>query len=331
MAAPEHPKRVLAADVGGTHTRLSLYESAQAAQPAASARLRSADHASLDALLAAFLDAHGGPGLASACVAVAGPVIDDAVAVTNLPWRVEASALAKVLGARQLKLMNDLEATAFGMLALPAERFEVLQRGTRPRAKGPVVVAAAGTGLGLAVLDWDGARHHPRATEAGHVGYAPRTAREMRVLERMRERLGRVSVEQVVSGPGLAAVYDVLREGDADAPPLDGEDRSAAIARAALGGSDASAAEALDLFCESYAAAVGDAALAQLALGGVWIGGAIAGKILPALRRDGVLEAFRDKGRFRPLLESLPLEVCLEADTALLGASQLALRNAEGA
>ena len=330
MAPSLHAGRVLAVDVGGTHTRLWLQEGDRET-PAVRARLRSADHPSLEALLSDFLAAHGGAGLRSACIAVAGPVIDGAARVTNLPWRVEAAALAERLSIRHLHLMNDLEATAFGMLHLPSDSFEVLQAGTRQRVKGPVVVAAAGTGFGLAVLDWDGTRHHPRPTEAGHVSYAARNPREIEVLRGLQRRYGRVSLEHVVSGPGLAAVYDVLcDDASAASPDLAAGDRSAAIANAALDDTNPLAAAALEVFCESYAAALGDAALSQLALGGVWIGGAIAGKILPALRRDRIREAFCDKGRFRPLLESLPLEVCLEPDTALRGATELALRNAEG-
>jgi glucokinase len=228
--------------------------------------------------------------------------------------------------------VNDLEATAFGMLHLAPERFEVLQRGTRARAGGSVVVAAAGTGFGLAVLAWDGRQHHPRATEAGHVSFAPRNEREIAVLRGLLRRHERVSLEQVVSGPGLAAVHAVLCETEGVAPAEAVErvapgDRSAAIAEAGLAGSDPLCAAALAVFCESYAAAAGDAALAHLALGGVWLGGGIAPKLLPALRRPDFLDAFADKGRFRPLVESLPLAVCLEPDTALHGAARLALRD----
>jgi glucokinase len=322
---------VLAADVGGTHTRLALLRGgeriAERTQP-------SAGSGGLAAILREFLAAAGGPPLAAACLAIAGPVIDGAVRVTNLPWEVDAAALRDVLGTAQVRLVNDLEAAAFGMLHLPSQRFEVLQTGTRQVGSGPVVVAAAGTGFGLAVLAWDGREHHPCASEAGHAGYAARTPREIALLRHLQQRHGRVSIERVVSGPGLAAIHDFLRAeaGGPEPPELrTAPDRSRAIARAAAARRDPICEEALAIFCESYGAAVGDAALANLALGGVWIGGAVARELLPALRAGGFLAAFLDKGRFRPLLETLPVAVCLDPDTALAGAARLARRDARPA
>lgn len=335
VAAGAQRRRILAADVGGTHTRLALHETgAEAMAPLAIARLPSRDHASLDALLRAFLDAQEWPELSAACVAVAGPVIDGGVDVTNLPWHVDAQSLCELLGVDRLRLLNDVQAAAFGMLSVPAERFAVLQRGARARARGTVVVAAAGTGFGLAVLDWDGEFHHPRATEWGHVNFAPRSERDIEVWRHLRHSHARVSVEQVVSGPGIFAVYGALRAASGVAEPealrarLARGDPSAVVTEAALAGEDPVCEAALEVFSEGYAAAAGDAALAQVALGGVWLGGGIAPKILPALERPAFAQAFRDKGRFEPLLASLSLEVCLEADTALLGAAQLALRDA---
>jgi glucokinase len=197
-----------------------------------------------------------------------------------------------------------------------------------------VLVPAVGTGFGMAVLSWDGASHHPRATESGHVGYAARSEREIALLRHLQHEHGRVSLERVVSGRGLAAVYDFLRgeSGVAEPPELAAGmasgDRSAEIARLALARDDAVCEQALELFVESFGAAVGDAALAHLTLGGVLIGGGVAPKILPALRGDRFREAFLDKGRFRTLLETLRVAVCLEPDTALLGAARLASRDA---
>lgn len=317
---------VLAADVGGTHTRLALQ---RGAEQIAEHTTDSASSDTLESLVLAFLDSAGSPPLAGACLAVAGPVIDGAVHLTNLPWHVAQDSLRATLGTPHVLLVNDLEATAFGMLHLPAERFEVLQAGSRPPRAGPVVVAAAGTGFGLAVLGFDGTRHRPQATEAGHAGYAARTEREIALLRHLQRRHGRVSVERVVSGPGLASIYDFLRAESGKPEPkglLGSGDRSAGIARAALAGEDPVCTQALALFCESYGAAAGDAALCHLALGGIWLGGGIAPQILPALRSGGFLEALLDKGRFRPLLETLQVGVCLDPDTALHGAGQLALR-----
>jgi len=329
----ENTGPVLAADVGGTKTRVALF-SADSGALLAETTAASASHDSLEALLADFLKAESSPSLQAVCVAAAGPVVDDAVNVTNLPWRVERRALVEVLATPRVRLANDLEATAFGMLHLPPDRLEVLQAGTREPAKGHVLVPAVGTGFGLAVLSWDGNAHHPLATESGHVGYAARTAREIALLRHLQREHGRVSLERVVSGPGLAAVYDFLRgeSGDAEPPELAARmaagDRSAEVTRAALSRQDPVCEQALELFVESFGAAVGDAVLAHLSLGGVMIGGGVAPKILPALRGARFLEAFLDKGRFRPLLESLRLAVCTEADTALQGAARLARRDA---
>lgn len=324
-------RHVLGADVGGTHTRIALVREGERI---AEQTVPSRQHLGLAPILRAFLDTAGRPPLAAACLAIAGPVIEQAVRITNLPWEVDAAGLRDVLGTSQVRLVNDLEAAAFGMLHLPPERFAVIQHGTRPVGSGPVVVAAAGTGFGLAVLAWDGHEHRPLASEAGHAGYAARTPREIALLRHLQERHGRVSIERVVSGPGLAAIHDFLRaEARVPEPPelRAAPDRSQAIAAAAVARRDPVCEEALTIFCESYGAAVGDAALAHLALGGVWLGGGIAPKLLASLRAGGFLPAFLDKGRFRPLLESIPVAVCLAPDTALAGACRLAARDARAA
>lgn len=331
--ASKRTQHLLAADVGGTKTRVALFSTGPDTLLAETTAL-SAAHASLEEILSGFLEAQGAPALSAACVAVAGPVVDDAVNVTNLPWRVEKQALTEILGTPRVRLANDLEATAFGMLHLPPERLDVLQAGTREPGKGHVLVPAVGTGFGMAVLAWDGALHHPQATEAGHVGYAARNERELALLRHLQREHGRVSLERVVSGRGLAAVYDFLRGESGVAEPAElaasmaSGDRSAEIARTALACGDAVCEQALELFVESFGAAVGDAALAHLTLGGVLIGGGIAPKILPALRGGRFREAFLDKGRFRPLLETLRVAVSLEPDTALKGAAGLASRDA---
>lgn len=327
--ARETAPHVLAADVGGTHTRLALE---RAGQRVAEHTTSSREHAGLAPILRAFMASAGNPPVAAACLAIAGPVIDAAVRITNLPWQVDAAALRDALRIPRVRLVNDLEAAAFGMLHLPSERFAPLQRGTRQPGSGVVLVAAAGTGFGLAALAWDGHQHHPYATEAGHAGYAARTPREIALLHHLQRRHGRVSIERVVSGPGLAAIHDFLRaEAGAPEPPelRAAADRSQAIAEAAAARRDPICEEALAIFCESYGAAVGDAALAHLATGGVWLGGGIAPKILTSLRAGGFLAAFLDKGRLRPLLESLPVAVCLAPDTALAGACRLAARDAQ--
>jgi glucokinase len=324
---------VLAADVGGTNTRMALFRSAGATLECLETRVvPSRSDESLEQVLRAFLADLGGTPPDAACLAIAGPVIDEAVSVTNLPWKVEARALSRALSIERLRLMNDLEATALGMLHLPDDAFAILQTGSRPAGAGHVAVVAAGTGFGEAALVWDGERHQPMATEGGHSGFAPRDERGLALWQHLRRAHGRVSVERVVSGPGLAAIYALLRaDSSTPEPPalasrIAESDPSAVVAEAGLAGEDPICAEALAFFVESYGAAAGDAALRHLALGGVILGGGIAPKILPALREPRFLAAFLDKGRFGALLATLRVSVCLAPNPALEGAAHLALR-----
>jgi len=324
---------ILAADVGGTNTRIGLYRSAGGElEPLETRVVSSASEDTLEGILGAFLRDVGSATPDSACLAIAGPVVDGAVNVTNLPWQVETRALAGALSIPSLRLMNDLEAAALGMHHLSADAFAVLQEGTRPAGQGHVAVVAAGTGFGEAALFWDGEQHHPMATEGGHTGYAPRNERDVALWRHLRETHGRVSLERVVSGPGLAAIYAWLRTESGNPEPSALSDRiaegdaAAAVAEAGLAGEDPICADALSHFVESYGAAAGDAALRHLALGGVILAGGIAPKILPALRGPGFLEAFLDKGRFGALLGALRVSVCLAPNPALEGAARLALR-----
>jgi glucokinase len=325
---------VLAADVGGTNTRVGLFRcdgGSVGAEHTSEVPSRSGD--TLEEILRACLRDAGDPGLASACVAIAGPVVDDAVEVTNLPWRVEASSLAKALALPRVHLLNDLQATALGMLELPDDAFAVLQAGTREPGAGHVAVVAAGTGFGEAALVWDGERHHPAATEAGHTSYAPRDEEDVARWRWLGERHGHVSLERVVSGPGLAETYAWLRAVSRVPEPallrerIAAGDPAAAIAEAGLRSEDALCAAAVARFAGDYGAAAGDAALRHLALGGVILAGGIAPKLLPALQKPEFLAAFRAKGRFDSLLTSLRVSVCTAPNPALQGAARLAARS----
>jgi len=265
---------------------------------------------------------------------VAGPVIDGRVKTTNLPWQMDEKTLAGAVGARRVKLLNDLEGTAFGMLYLPESRLHVLNPGTREPFSGNVAVIAAGTGLGEAYLYHDGERHHPIAAEGGHADFAPHGDLQIELLRWLKKRLGsHVSYERVLAGPGLASVYEFLVSREPSRESKQTADRIAAVSDASpviselgLAGSDPVCVEALDLFCRLYGAEAGNMALRWLAVGGVYLGGGIAPKILPALERGGFVEAFTDKGRFSDLMRSIPVRVSLEPRTALLGAAHYALR-----
>jgi glucokinase len=322
-------RQVLAADVGGTKTLLALAPLSQGAAPSALRAFASRDAPDLETLLERFLASAGRPELAAAAIAGAGPVEDDAIALTHLPWRIEAERVARALGTTRVCLLNDLAATALGMLDLPPGAWQTLQPG-RARRDGTIAVIAAGTGLGEALIVFDGGAPRALPSEGGHAAFAPRGPREIALLAQLAgPGSAHVPVEDVVSGPGLVRIHDFLRArtgGGAPGAAASPGDRAAAIAAAALHGDDPLCVEALELFARCYGAAAGDLALHGFATGGVRLGGGIAPKILPALRRGGFLEAFRDKGRFRDWLAALPVAVCTAEDAALRGALREARR-----
>ncbi len=335
-AAPALPgASLLAGDIGGTKTLLALFERTGGGLRALRESVfPSRDYASLEEILAAFLA--GGPRveIAAGCFAVAGPVIDGRAKATNLPWEMEQSTLARAIGAPRVTLLNDLEGTAYGMLFLRPEEQHVLNAGTRPVLGGNVAVIAAGTGLGEAMLYFDGKQHHPIASEGGHADFAPQTDQEVALLAYLRQRFGgHVSYERILAGPGLHNVYCFLRDtGMAKESPelrdvlAAAPDPSPVISQRGLARSDGLCTEALDLFCRVYGAEAGNFALRFLAVGGVFLGGGIAPKILPALSRGSFLEAYTWKGRFTPLLQSIPVRVCLNPKAALHGAAHYAAR-----
>jgi glucokinase len=337
MSAPH----LLAGDLGGTNLRLGLF-AVESVVPDTPPRLlhretfASADFAGLAPVVEAFLASVGvgAVEVVAACFGVAGPVIGNRTRTPNLAWEIDGDGVAAAAGLRGLTLINDLLATAEGLPALGGEQVTVLQEG-RPDPRGHAALIAAGTGLGMALLPRVGEARLALPSEGGHQGFAPRTEDEDGLLDFLRRRHGRVSVERVVSGPGLVAIYQHLREsGRAPEDPeladrLERTDPGDAISRAAAAG-DPLASAALDLFVAAYGAAAGDLALVALATGGLWVAGGIAPKIADRLRTGPFLAAFRDKGRFGQLMESIPVTLVLEPATALLGAARVAAREAAG-
>jgi glucokinase len=321
---------VLAGDVGGTKTNLALYRAAgKALVREAFANYRSADHDSLESIVRIFLAGH--PRVDRVCVGVAGPVSDGKSRLTNLPWSVDSDKLLEASGARQAALLNDLQATAYAVPFTPPDGFATLQEG-EVDPDGTVAVLAAGTGHGQAFLIPAGGRFVPAATEGGHVDFAPRDARESRLLAFLQSRYsGRVSLERVVSGPGLKSIHDFLAEdsGLSEDPEvatqMRAKDPSAVIAENGLSGKSALCHAALAMFVSLYGAAAGNLALLLLPRGGVVLGGGIAPAILPALKEGPFLESFRDKGRFRQFLKGLRVSVLLDPAAALTGAAHYAL------
>lgn len=286
----------------------------------------SRDHAGLEEVIARFLGDADGP-IAAASFGIAGPVVDDAVITTNLPWHIRAASLRTKLGTPHVRLLNDLEATAFGALVLPADKLQALQPGVA-RA-GNRAVIAAGTGLGQGILVWDGTRHHPSPTEGGHVDFGPRDAREDALCDYIRRRFGRTSYESVCSGPGLHHIFEFLvATGRPVAPAvqarLEREDPSAVIGEVALAGGCPTCVEAVEMFVSIYGAQAGNLALAAMAVGGLYVGGGIVTKLLPRITAGGFVEAFLAKEPHRDLLERIPLYVLLDPKTSLLGAAHAA-------
>lgn len=326
--------RVLAGDIGGTKTRLAIIEvTGTQVQVEREADFPSRQFSTFEALLGEFLAGKQAPERAA--FGIAGPVRGRAVHTTNLPWYIEADALQQRFGFKVCTLLNDLEATACGLPALGAGDLLTLQQG-EPDASGNAAVIAAGTGLGEAGLYWDGRQHHPYATEGGHTSFSPQNELEMALLQYLQRRYGHVSWERVVSGMGLADLHDFLRSyRNAPMPQWlmeemrDG-DAAAAISRAALAGSDEVCIETLDCFVRLYGAEAGNLALKTMSRGGVYVGGGIAPKILPLLRRDLFMQAFLNKGRMRPLLEAMPVHVILHDRVALYGPALRAGQHGSG-
>jgi glucokinase len=330
--AAAEPLPLLAGDVGGTKTDLALYAgSGEHLRLLRVAQYPSRSHPSLEAMVRDFLGEEPAGRVEAACFAVAGPVEAGTSSVTNLSWTVDRAALARLLGTARVELVNDLWAAAHGMLFLKPEEFRVL-RAADPSHRGSIAVIAPGTGLGEAILHWDGARYHPVASEGGHADFAPRDDRQIDLLRHLRVRFGRhVSYERVLSGDGLFNLYEYLRSsGFAPEPPwlaerLSQGDPNAVIANAGLTGECALCAEALDLFCNILGAEAGNLALKAFASGGLIVGGGIAPKVLPALERGGFLAALRDKGRMSGWLEEIGVRVALNSQAPLLGAVQALL------
>jgi glucokinase len=316
--------KVLAGDIGGTKTSLAVFEAGDGQLEVLSKeKYPSREYASLDQIVRHFLDKHN-PDCDFASFGIAGPVRNGKSETTNLPWRVDAHRMAVSLDFRQVWLMNDLEANAWGINALEQEDFHVLQQGDRD-AGGNTSIISAGTGLGQAGMYWDGSRHRPFGSEGGHSDFAPNSDLEVELLRYLRQRYEHVSWERVVSGMGLVNIHAFLREFRKSATPqwlieeMQDGDAAAAISRAAQASKCPVCSEALELFVHLYGVEAGNHALKIMATGGVYIGGGIAPKILDNLEGPTFLHGFRAKGRMEALMRDMPVKIILNDRTALYG------------
>ncbi len=324
---------ILAGDIGGTLTRLAFFQmTARYPELVVKKIYPSGQYASLAELAGRFV-AEYGHSVEYAAFGIPGPVQKGHAKTTNLPWIVDAAALARQLGLPEVGLLNDLEANACGLAALGARDFLVLNEGL-PGAGGNAAIIAAGTGLGEAGLYWDGARHHPFASEGGHADFAPRNEMEMDLLHYLFEKYRHISYERVLSGSGLHNIYMFLRdtgrgkESPQLADAMRQQDPPAVITQAALEGGSELCRQALDLFIALYGAEAGNLALKFMATGGVYLGGGIAPRIIQKLQGPGFMEAFTAKGRMRQVLEGIPVRVITNPDTPLLGAALYAAQHA---
>ncbi len=333
--------QVLAGDIGGTHTRLSITETdGQHHQTYIECRYASGDHPDLSAIIHRFIADVGNQIREmpkAACFAVAGPVEttpDGGLAkITNLPWTVSSQILVRDFGFRRAQVINDFQAVGVGIDGLSPGDLSALQEGMAV-VNGPRAVLGAGTGLGQTILVWHEGHYEALPTEGGHVSFAPTNALQDELLRYLRERHGRVSCERLISGPGLVAIYQFLKQrgGMAESPvvarTLQSGDPAEAISRAAVEARDPLASAALDLFVETYGAHAGDLALTVGASGGVYLAGGIAAKILPRMRQGDFLRAFNDKGRMQRLTEAIPVSVVTADTVGLIGAALTAARQA---
>ncbi|KTG17918.1 MULTISPECIES: glucokinase [unclassified Guyparkeria] len=327
---------ILAGDIGGTRSRLLLYQPGEA-DAQVERTLASREHADFPTLLSAFLDqvqASRFGTIDAAAFGVAGPVRGEGrearVQATNLPWTVSADELSRVLGGANVHLANDLIAVGMGALSSPVDQRVNLN----PEAdigSGHAAIIAPGTGLGEAVFFHDGERHCPMPSEGGHCDFAPNDDRETALLTFLRGRFGgHVSYERILSGDGFSSLYAFARQAGLGRPAADADQRlaetsdaNALITRWAGQGEDECAVIACRMFARILGAEAGNLALKTLPTGGVFLAGAIVGYILPFLR-EYTLEGFLDKGRFATMLGRMPLWVVPDGNLGLAGARRLA-------
>jgi glucokinase len=320
---------ILVGDIGGTNSRLALFEvTNRHVELMQYDRFPSREYARLDDIVQVFVSTHKAE-ITHACFGVAGPVKHGRCTATNLAWVVDAQQLACVANLDTVWLINDLEATAYGIATLEPAEVVTLNEGAAD-AEGNAVVIAAGTGLGEAGLYWDGKQHYPFATEGGHASFAPHDTLHLELLRYLLTRFRRVSWERVISGPGLHNIYAFLRDtGRSEEPSwleeaMHQHDPSAVISQAALADKAEICVQALDLFASLYGAEAGNLALNHMGMGGVFVGGGIAPKIITKLTDGTFMRMFTDKGRLSPLLEATPVRVIMNDRTALLGAARCA-------
>ncbi|MBN8563192.1 MAG: glucokinase [Leptolyngbya sp. UWPOB_LEPTO1] len=344
---------LLAGDIGGTKTILRLVE-AQSDQTETAKnslfeqRYVSRDFPDLVPMVEKFLqEAQQSTGQSfapeKACFGIAGPVVNNTSKVTNVGWMLEGDRLSEQLSIPKVSLINDFAAIGYGILALEPTDLHVLQQG-QPKENAPIAVIGAGTGLGQGYLVHDGTAYQVFESEGGHADFAPRTELEFQMSRYLLDKLNieRISVERIVSGQGIIAIYQFLRDRDfAKESPEIAEimhtwnseigrektvDPAAAISQAALEQRDHLSEKTMQMFIDAYGAEAGNQALKLLPYGGLYIAGGIAAKVLPLMEEGSFVRSFQLKGRMRSLMEQVPIQIVLNPQVGLIGAALCASR-----
>jgi len=312
-------RRILVGDIGGTTSRLGIFEEGRIL---ARQDFSSRNSLNFEDILKSYLKGLSMPRPSTACIAVAGVVEANRARVTNLPWVVDGDAIRERTGFTSFQLVNDFEAVAWGVLALTGEHLVQIGGAGAQGENRVMAVLGAGTGLGEAVIVPCPDGPKVLATEGGHADFAPRNPLEIRLLEYLLMKTAPVSTEHVLSGPGLVRIRAFLTHERADSQALADP---AEITRCALNGTDPVSVETLEVFCGIYGAEAGNLALRTLALGGVYVAGGIAPKILPFLSKGIFREAFEAKGKMRKVLERIPVFIVTHPEIGLIGAARAAL------
>lgn len=331
MAPDSRLDLVLAGDIGGTNTRLALFSPGKR-RPVLRALevVPSKDAPTLEAIIARFLSKRRAL-VSAACFGIAGPVQGGCAKATNLPWKVTEAALKRRFRWNQVTLLNDLTATAHAIPFLTRDEISILNAGKAGRRQ-TIGLVAPGTGLGQSLLVWTRSEFLPAPSEGGHADFAPTDDLQAELWRHLRRRFRHVSVERVISGPGLVNIYGWLRKRSGDREPawlsrdLQERDPAGVIARSALTGRDPVCSESLQIFVSILGAVAGNLALTGFTTGGLYLGGGIPPKILPWLMEGPFMESFTAKGRFEDWMKDIPVYVILNEKTALLGAAVFALR-----
>jgi len=326
----EKPLVVLAGDIGGTNTRLALFSGkTRIPEPILSKTYASRKAPDLESILDDFLQ-DVAYDISSACFGVAGPVANGVSRITNLPWEISENNLKNRFQWPRVHVINDINAAARAIPLLQHHDLFVLNKGIR-LPDSPIGILAPGTGLGMALMILHHNAYLPIPSEGGHMDFAPNSDLQVRLWQHLHENLGHVSIERILSGPGLVTIYSWIKQaGLAPEPPalaqrFKNEDPAQVISETAITENIPICVQALDIFVSVFGAVAGNLALAGFTRGGIYLGGGIVPKILPALENHKFMSAFENKGRFKETMQEIPVTVILHKQPALLGAAAFAL------